>query len=383
MGSWLQLCTFVWTVCAMDKDNELSEMYNVAASILNSCNLRQKNKSFSLQSMLLSMDVDRIFNISQMSQSAICGFTGLIQSNYSTALDVDFLTIFRAANQAQNDCIFILFTYWLQIKLNSNTFSLLNSATSSEIISIIIKSIKFSNVRHYENILKPLWRNFIAPNLFKKLTLCQKKKNDKLFIANQCHLNQIIAAYLCVFCSGPKLRGSFAKMAAKTDGIIVLQSAFYKIVSSEQTVSLKVRRRYFEIWFYDQRINLLNHAYFDGNYGNNGNAQMVSCFLRSLIASNKNKSKIHRDAAADNKTEIEKYLHYAFVKDKMLRFHFIKNRNRMPIYGQYITVDSLKKIVFTAHESMKECLFHQFVKNIWDFCDEFERNGLLKTLELR
>ena len=182
-------------VSGIHEHNDQSTMHRVAVSMLNSYNLRQKNKSLSLQCMLLSTNVCKIFN-ANISKEAICAFTDLIQSNYSISHDFGYLILLRANNPSQNEYLYILFTFWLQIKLNSDPFSLLNSATSSEIISIVIKSIKLWHHRHYEDILKPLWRNFVAPNLFKKLTLCQNKKSDELYIERHNYLNQIIASFI-------------------------------------------------------------------------------------------------------------------------------------------------------------------------------------------
>ena len=263
---------------------------------------------------------------------------------------------------------------WQQIKLNKSPSSLLNSATSAEVVSIIIDSIKHNDHFHFNNILEPLWKNFVAPQLFHKLSLCQKQKDDDFFLEEHLFVNEVIASYLGVFTTGKNLPNYFSKLS-RSGSIIVLQRVFFHIVSSEKLLSFKVRRRYFDLWFKNPRIQLLNHAYYDDTNAldaNSKNSDIMQLFLCALVCGNQSKN---------IEGEAEMYLNEALSKDKMAMFQAIKRRSKEPIiYGLYVTVDMLKAVLFKAVKHLDGLRFTHLFQAIWNLCKQFERNDLMNHL---
>lgn len=356
----------------------LSEMYDVTTRILKQCNLKSDKNS--LESMILSFDNQQTFNQKCIKiNSWPYSFSNLITTHYSLSLDCKYLTLFKNKSLSKihsRKFQYIVFVHWMMSKLNHSPKSLLDAPESTEIVAIIIKSIKWNHPNYFEDILKPLWHNFVAPILFNKLSDAIKHIHDKNYLKSLCYLNQIIGAYLSVFCTNHKLNKYLTKLVEneiKNFRFVVPQIIFFDIVSTKNLFDIETQKRYFDLWLNDELLMSINHALhsLDSTQPNDtcANSEIVKCFICSLISS-----------ADQNYTwEFEHYLHSVLQKDQILIFQAKSRRNKAPILGYYVTVNVIK-CMEREIIGRGELLELRYRYTVWYLCKMFARSNLIQYI---
>ena len=359
--------TILTVVAASVNDSCFNEIKN----ILRTCNVQ----THTLQHNLLNNGIKmKIFELSMNGTSKSWQtFSALIEADYTLAIDEKYLRVMRSTEIRSSEYFYIIFTHWLVIKLKRSPLTLLDSPQSAEIVSLIIESIKW-NEDNYDDILYPLWKNFVAQRLFHKLSCCQKRRDDVAYVENHNYLNGVLCSYLSVFCTATDLTDFLEIASSQTVGFIVPQLIFYNIVSPENVfnISQRARRRYFLLWFNDERMRLINTAWYgvaDGEFQivTRKNSEIIECFLCSLLNERKT-------------SEIVLVLHSAFSKDKILSFYALKRRNKAPLYGKYVTVDVIQTILRRAVPLLSESRLNRFVSSVWSLCLEFGRTSLMNPV---
>ena len=338
--------------------------------ILRACNI--KKTSNSLQRNLLNSRIKiELFDLATNGTSEEWQmFLDFIQRNYTQSMDKWYLQIFQSSDiQSFGGYFYVIFTHWLVIKLKRSPLSLLDSAQSAEIVSLIIESIKW-NEGNYDDILEPLWKNFVAQRLFVKLSCCMKRKDDHEYLQKYLFLNRVICAYLSVFCTNDHLANALIYASEDIGVIIIPQIIFYNIMSRANLyeVTPSERRRYFYLWFDDQRMKLINHAWYDADDAEfeycRKNSEIIQCFLCSLL-----------DEGVTS--EMENVLQCALVKDRILSYQAKLRRDKVPIYGYYVTVDVIKAMMCRASAVLADRRLDTLVSDTWCWCTFFKRTDLI------
>ena len=361
-------------------------MYNTILKILKTANMKPVINGYTLAHMILHSDVIKIHYLDyhkliDFTNATYIGlnarwtaFSNLITTNYSPDHDRRYLRVFRISDPRKDDILYAVFVHWLCQKHRFDALSLLDSPESAGIVSIIIKCIKYDDTKYFNDILEPLWRHFVCQRLFHKLSQCQQHKNDQAFLMQHNYLNQVTAAYFSSFCSDPEFTQFFEHIAEENE-LIKPQTVFFTIISSQNCFSYKQRKVYFDLFFYDQRMHLINHAWHDHlhpyTYGERQNDEIIQSYLCSLV-----------DEKLENSTTvIIQILEGALRKDKMIIFHSMKSMDRCPIYGLYLTKSVIKGLLFKAAGCLQQPIFDQFVLDILDLCGMFDRADLMDPPE--
>ena len=357
------------------------DMYNLTSSVLKACIIKSRDR-VSLENMILKFDdIQQALNLKVIKvRSWPYFFSYLISADYTTLLDGKYLAIFESGDLSQTHSIdfqFIVFTHWMMSKLNHSPKSLLDSSTSTEIVSIIINSIKWNHPYHFNDILLPLWINFVAPMLFDKLSGAMGR--GRAYPKDLCYLNQIIGAYLSVFYTNykPHLKDYFHTLVEKESRwyrFVVPQIIFDDIITTEGLFDIETQKRYFDLWLNDERLISINQVLDVINepqpYEACKNSEIVKKFICSLIESNDR----------NHTTGAYHYLHCVLVKDRILLFQAKSRRNKALKYGYYLTIDVIKAIEQKASQCFERNQWDKFMNILWNLCKMFKRDDLVKYI---